>query len=148
MCLGDESYAHPSSLVGSIGVISMASAFGRALEKNKIQRGEVASGPNLLEQKFDPFSKREVDEQTVAEIKAMQAEIFVSFREHVLKHRQAKFDEANYPKIFSADVVLGEKAKELGLVDEIGSVEAVLNERHADVKVVDFSKEKPWDKFI
>lgn len=44
--------------------------------------------------------------------------------------------------------MLGEKAKELGLVDEIGSVESVLKEKYDDLKVVDFSKEKPWDKFV
>jgi len=52
----------------------------------------------------------------------MQDEIFVSFRAHVMSHRESKFDEANHDQIFSADVVVGEEAKALGLVDEIGEV--------------------------
>ena len=44
--------------------------------------------------------------------------------------------------------MLGERAKELGLVDEIGSVESVLKEKYDDLKIVDFSKEKPWEKFV
>ena len=148
LCIGTHTYAHPSSLVGSIGVISQAAAFKGVLEKNKIQHNEVTSSENLLEHTFDPWSRKEVSPEIVEKIKSMQAEIFVSFRQHVLDHRAAQFEEANYPQIFSADVVLGEKAKELGLVDEIGSVESVLKEKYDDLKVVDFSKEKPWEKFM
>ena len=36
LCIGTHTYAHPSSLVGSIGVISQAAAFQGVLEKNKI----------------------------------------------------------------------------------------------------------------
>lgn len=80
LCIGDETYAHPASLVGSIGVISAAGAFKGVLEKNKIERYEVSSSDKLIEATFDPFSKTEVSEEIVDKIKSMQAEIFVSFR--------------------------------------------------------------------
>ena len=66
----------------------------------------------------------------------------------MLTCRVAKFDEANYPQIFSADVVYGERAKQLGLIDDIGTVDSVLKEKHQNAEVTDFSKEKPWEKFV
>ena len=97
LCTGDESYAHPTSLVGSIGVISQLGAFKGALDKNKIGINEISSSTELLESTFDPYVKNEVSDEDVSKLKSMQDEIFVSFREHVLAHRAAKFDEANYP---------------------------------------------------
>ena len=57
----------------------------------------MTSSENLLEHTFDPWSRKEVNPEIVEKIKSMQAEIFVSFRQHVLDHREAKFEEANYP---------------------------------------------------
>merc|ERR1712060_411799 len=36
LCMGDEVYTHETSMVGSIGVISVATAFKGVLDKNKI----------------------------------------------------------------------------------------------------------------
>lgn len=65
-----------------------------------------------------------------------------------MDHRKDKFQEANYPQIFSADVVLGERAKELGLVDQIGTVDSVSKAKYDGLKVVDFSKLKPIEKLM
>ena len=80
LCTGDESYAHPTSLVGSIGVISQLGAFKGALDKNKIGVHEVSSSNELLESTFDPWSKNEVRDEDAEKLKLMQEEIFVSFR--------------------------------------------------------------------
>ena len=55
LCMGDKVYAHPTSLVGSIGVISMASAVKGVLDKNLVEFREVKTSANLLEHKFDPL---------------------------------------------------------------------------------------------
>ena len=49
-------------------------------------------------------------------------------------------------RIFSADVVLGEKAVELGLIDKIGIVDEVMEEKHKDLKILDFSRQSPIDE--
>jgi ClpP class serine protease len=62
-----------------------------------------------------------------------------------LKYRTGKFVDENLPQIFSADVVTGKKAKEIGLVDEIGMVEEVMKREFGDkVKINDFSKGSKW----
>ena len=53
LCMGDHVYSHPTSLVGSIGVISPTFALKGILDKNKIGYNEIATSQNLLEQKFD-----------------------------------------------------------------------------------------------
>ena len=119
-------YAHETSLVGSIGVISGVAATGNVLNKNRIVRHEVTTSENLLEAKFDPIGKMEISDEMVDTVKSMQAEIFVSFSDHVLKHRKDKFAEADMAQIFSADVALGEESKRLGLIDEIGTLEETI----------------------
>ena len=133
-------------MVGSIGVISMAAAYKNALDKNLIGVSEVTTSPKLLEARFDPTARNDVSEELVETIKSMQAEIFVSFRDHVNKHRADKFDQTKLDQIFSADVVLGEEAKALGLADEIGDFETVIKEKHPDLKVKDFSQVSKFEK--
>ena len=67
--MGDEVYAHPGSVVGSIGVVSVQSAFKRVLDKNKIGFNEVTSSENLIESQFDPMGKTEVEEEFVEKLK-------------------------------------------------------------------------------
>jgi len=66
------------------------------LDKNKIIRHEVSSGENLIEKRFDVFASTEINEEQVENIKKLQSEIFVTFRDHVLKHRESKFEKSNY----------------------------------------------------
>ncbi len=42
--------------------------------------------------------------------------------------------------MFSADVVTGLKAKELGLIDELGLFEETIKEKYPKCKIVDYSK--------
>ena len=48
LCVGDKTFAHPSSVVGSIGVISMAWAGKGALDKNQIGRYRVDTSDQLI----------------------------------------------------------------------------------------------------
>lgn len=82
--------------MGSIGVISAAAATKQILDKNKLVRHEVSSSDNLLETRYDPWGREEVSEETVGMIKKMQEEIFVTFRDHVMTHRESKFKEADH----------------------------------------------------
>lgn len=48
--------------------------------------------------------------------------------------------------MFSADVVTGEKAKEIGLIDELGLMDDVISELYPKTKIVDFSKKSPLEE--
>ncbi len=80
LCTGNKTFANKNSLVGSIGVISPQVAAKSLLDRNKVRRTTIATHENLLEVKFDPFSRDEF-------VDKIQEEIFVEFKEHVLKYR-------------------------------------------------------------
>ena len=109
------------------------------LDRNKISRTTIATSENLLELKFDPFSREVVSQQFIDFVDKIQEEIFVEFKEHVLKHRGNKLIPESKDQIFSADVVTGERAVELGLVDEVGMFESTIEKLHPKLKVVNFS---------
>ena len=134
-------------MVGSIGVISVTQAYKNILDKNKIGVTRLSSSENLAEAMFDPM-KNEITDEHVAKITVLHAEIFESFKNHVLKYRADKFQESNHSQIFSADVVLGQKAKDLGLIDELGDLETVINEKHEGCKIEHFSKFSKFDKIM
>ena len=69
LCMGDEVYAHPGSVVGSIGVISVQMALKRALDKNKIGFNEVSSSDKLIESLFDPMGRTDIEDERVEKLK-------------------------------------------------------------------------------
>lgn len=71
LCTGDHVYAHETSMVGSIGVISAAAATKKILDKNRLVRHEVSTSDNLLEMRYDPWGRDEISEETVATMKKM-----------------------------------------------------------------------------
>ena len=68
---GDEIYADPSSIVGSIGVISQGFGFEKAIEKLGIERRVYTSGTN--KGSLDPFLAEKLDD--VVRLKALQADV-------------------------------------------------------------------------
>ena len=73
---GDEIYADPSSIVGSIGVISQGFGFEKAIEKLGIERRVYTSGLN--KGALDPFLAEKSDD--VVRLKALQADVHAVFR--------------------------------------------------------------------
>ena len=69
----------------------------------------------------------------------IQEEIFEEFQNHVLKYRSTKIAQEHMEQVFSADVVLGIRAKEIGLIDELGLFDVAIRTLHPAVKVVNFS---------
>ncbi len=147
LCTGDKVYANQSSLVGSIGVISTQVAAKSLLDRKNIGRTTIATNENLLEARFDPLSKNSVSQQDMEFVNKIQEEIFSEFRDHVLKYRKHKLSPDSTDQVFSADVVTGIKAKQIGLVDEVGMFEATIKALHPGIKVVNFSKQSQLELF-
>ena len=142
---GHYSYASAHSLVGSIGVISAQAAVRKILSGNQISQTHVTTSENLIEYRLDPMRADEVSEDNIQFVRSIQDSIFCEFEKHIKKHRGDKLDQSKLDLIFSADVFTGIKAKELGLIDEIGLCEPVMREKFPGVQIKNFSKKNVFE---
>ncbi len=121
---GDEIIADPSSIVGSIGVISSSFGFTELMEKIGVERRVHTAGNN--KSVLDPFSPEK--EKDIEHLKALQLEIHDVFISMVKERRGSKL--ADHPDLFTGLFWTGIKGKELGLVDELGDIRSVLKARY------------------
>ncbi len=126
-CAGDEIFADPSSIVGSIGVVSASFGLDRFIERFGIERRVHTAGENKA--MLDPF--RPEDPKDVERLKELQQRIHEIFIDLVTARRGAKLKMENRDLFSGAFWVAGE-ALELGLVDGIGDIRSVLRERFGD----------------
>jgi signal peptide peptidase SppA len=124
---GDEIYADPSSIVGSIGVISASFGFDKLIDKIGVERRVYTSGERKMA--LDPFAPEKADE--VGRLKALQADVHQTFIGIVKERRGAKLKAAD-DALFSGEFWSGPKARDLGLVDGIGDVRTKMRERFGD----------------
>ncbi len=128
---GDEIYADPSSIVGSIGVISAGFGFVEAIDKLGIERRVYTSG--LSKSTLDPFLPENADD--VARLKAIQRDVHDVFIGLVKERRLGKL-KAPDAELFSGAFWAGPKAFELGLIDGISDVRSKMQELHGqDVRL-------------
>src|SRR5215204_6562708 len=82
-CAADEIFADPSSIVGSIGVISAGFGFTEAIERLGIERRLHATGERKA--LLDPFRPERADDLVL--LKEIQQEILGRFIAHVRERR-------------------------------------------------------------
>ena len=124
---GDEIWADPSSIVGSIGVVSAGFGFDKALARLGIDRRIHTAGE--AKATLDPFSPERSED--VARLKALQADIHDVFKGIVKERRGAKLTGAD-SELFSGAFWTGMKAAELGLVDGLSDVRTKMRELHGE----------------
>jgi signal peptide peptidase SppA len=127
-CAADEIYAHSSSLVGSIGVVTAGFGLNGLLERLGVERRVYTAGAHKV--RLDPF-QQEKDED-VEWLKGLQAQLHEQFVSWVKARRK---DKLNGDDLFTGEVWTGAKAKELGLVDGLGNLRAVLSERYPEAEI-------------
>lgn len=127
-CAADEIYAHSSSLVGSIGVVTAGFGLNGLLERVGVERRVYTAGAHKV--RLDPF-QQEKDED-VEWLKGLQAQLHDQFVTWVKSRREGKLGGED---LFTGEVWTGAKAKELGLVDGVGNLRAVLSERYPDAEI-------------
>lgn len=121
---GDEIIADPSSIVGSIGVVSAMFGFQDLIRKIGVERRVHTAGKNkAILDPFQPEKKADVDH-----LKSLQLQIHEIFIDLVRQRRGDRL--ADDPNLFTGLFWAGEKAKELGLVDAIGDMRSTLKERY------------------
>ncbi|MGE0847875.1 MAG: S49 family peptidase [Flavobacteriaceae bacterium] len=124
---GDEIVADPSSIVGSIGVISAGFGFDRLIDKIGVDRRVHTAGDRKL--MLDPFQPEKAED--VKRLKAIQKDVHAVFA-HLVKERRGAALAGSDKQLFSGEFWAGGKALELGLVDRLGDLRSVLRERYGE----------------
>ncbi|HMM63668.1 MAG: S49 family peptidase [Mesorhizobium sp.] len=123
---GDEIIADPSSIVGSIGVVSASFGFPELLKKIGVERRVHTAGQN--KSVLDPFKPEKKED--VERLKALQLEVHETFIELVKERRGAKLKDD--PDLFTGLFWTGRKGLELGLVDALGDMRTTLKQRFGE----------------
>lgn len=115
-CAGDKIFAEPSTVTGSIGVITLKPNIKNMLEKIGVTVDVVSVGKGggmfSVSKKYTP--------QEMAFIKKYISKTYKSFVEKVANGRKLKFEDVE--KNARGRVWTGAQAKKIGLVDEIGGL--------------------------
>jgi serine protease SohB len=124
-CAADEIIVDPASIVGSIGVISAGFGFKDLIARLGIERRVHTSGER--KSTLDPF--RDENPEEVERLQRLQAEIHDGFKDWVRQRRAGKL-QGDEGMLFSGEFWTGKRGLELGLVDGIGELRAVLQARY------------------
>jgi signal peptide peptidase SppA len=136
-CAADEIYAHATSIVGSIGVISQGFGLDKLIERFGVQRRLYTAGTS--KSRLDPFLPEKPED--VDWLRGLQDELHTMFADWVRTRRGDRLtDTAN---LFTGEVWTGAQAVGLGLVDGLGTARGVLAERFPDAEVVPVEGRKP-----
>jgi len=124
---GDEIYADPSSIIGSIGVIFAGFGFDKAIEKLGISRRVYTAGEN--KGALDAFlPEKPHDVERIKELQRDVHDVFIG----VVKERRAGRLKGSDQELFSGAFWSGPKALEFGLIDGVADIRSKMRELHGD----------------
>lgn len=118
----DRIFVDKASIVGSIGVLMDGFGFTGTMDKLGVERRLLTAGEN--KGFLDPFSPQDAQHKQHAQI--LLDDIHRQFIDVVRKGRGKRLKDS--PELFSGLMWTGAKSIELGLTDELGSVEYVARE--------------------
>src|SRR5215217_7082012 len=122
-CAADEIYAHATSIVGSIGVISQSFGLEGLLQRIGVERRPYTAGD--AKSRLDPFLPEKPED--VVWLRGLQDQLHEMFRDWVVTRRGDRL--TSDVELFDGEVWTGARAAELGLVDGLGTARGVLTER-------------------
>ncbi|RLJ71254.1 protease-4 [Hydrogenivirga caldilitoris] len=115
----DYIFANPGTITGSIGVIIQHVAYKELMEKIGVKATAIKTGK--FKDTLNPF--RELTPEEKKYLQETINEAYEQFIQAILKYRGKKISEDKLREVADGRVMTGEKAKELGLVDEVGGLE-------------------------
>jgi len=124
---GDEIYADPSSIVGSIGVVSAGFGLDKLIARHGIERRVYTAGTSKAT--LDPFLPERPEE--VEKLKAIQRDVHDVFIGLVKQRRAGKLNGSD-ADLFSGAFWSGRQAVALGLVDGLTDVRTKMRSLHGD----------------
>lgn len=130
----DRIYVDKASVVGSIGVLMDGFGFTGLMDKLGVERRLMTAGEN--KGFLDPFSPQ--TERQRAFSQAMLDQIHKQFIDAVKKGRGDRLKET--PETFSGLFWIGQQAIELGLADQLGSLDYVAREVVKFEDIVDYTR--------
>ena len=130
----DQIYVDKASIVGSIGVLMDGFGFTGLMDKLGIERRLMTAGEN--KGFLDPFSAQTKTQRAHAQ--AMLDQIHQQFIAVVRKGRGERLKET--PELFSGLFWTGQQAVELGLADELASLDQVARDVVKAEELVDYSR--------
>lgn len=128
---GEKIYANPSTITGSIGVIMEQVVAEELLKKVGIQPNTIKSGK--FKDVGSPFRKMQDDER--AYFQKILDSIHEQFMKDVAEGRKMPIEQVK--KLSDGRVYTGTQAKELGLVDGIGTFYDTLDNMKKDLGIKD-----------
>jgi protease-4 len=116
-CAGDEIFANPTTVTGSIGVIMQTVNFSEGMKRIGIRADAITSGPNKsMGNPWEPMSP-----EHRAVLQGVVNDLYATFRGIVSENRP-HIDAAHLDEITDGRVVTGPRAVELGVVDRLGDL--------------------------
>jgi signal peptide peptidase SppA len=137
-CAADEIVAHPTSLVGSIGVVSQGFGLHGLLERFGVERRLYTAGAN--KSRLDPFLPEREDD--VVWLRSMQTELHGMFRDWVCSRRGDRL-VTGQQDLFTGEVWSGRRALELGLIDRLGTMRGEIVKRYPDAEIITVEARRP-----
>ncbi|MCD5969267.1 signal peptide peptidase SppA [Riemerella anatipestifer] len=145
---GDKIYSEPNTITGSIGVFGVIPDFKNLANKNGIRSDVVSTNANS--QMMSPISG--ITDGTKNMLQNSVEQTYKRFVYFVTKNRNKTFEQVD--EIAGGRVWSGKKAKELGLVDELGSLNdaitfAVKKAKVKNYNIVSYPSEiNPLEEFF
>jgi signal peptide peptidase SppA len=136
-CAADEIFVHPTSIIGSIGVVSRSFGLSELLDRIGVERRLYTAGEHKA--RLDPFlPARDEDVQWLA---GMQSQLHHQFVAWVRERRGPKLDDSG--ELFDGEVWIGQKAVDLGLVDGLGTLREIVGKRYPEAEISAVEGRKP-----
>jgi signal peptide peptidase SppA len=126
-CAADEIFCDPSSILGSIGVISAGFGFDELIQRIGVRRRLYTAGEK--KSLLDPFRPESAEDE--ARLRAVQVEIHAEFIAWVKARRGPRL-AADDATLFSGEFWTGRRAVALGLADGIGALRPTLRARFGE----------------
>ncbi|MEM6780401.1 MAG: S49 family peptidase [Pseudomonadota bacterium] len=137
-CAAEEIYVQESSVVGSIGVISVGFGFEDFIDKHNIKRRVHTAGAD--KSFLDPFKPEA--EKDLKRLKALQTDIHDSFKKWVKARRGEKLNGTD-KALMEGAFWTGTQAMEKGIVDGIGDVKTVMKDKLGEkIRFINIEPEK------
>jgi serine protease SohB len=139
----DEIWADDSSVLGSIGVISAGFGAHVLLARQGVERRVYTAGNS--KSMLDPFRPEKPED--VERLKGLLEDIHQNFIDHVTTRRGSRLTTET--DLFTGEVWLARRAKELGLIDGVGHLKPKMQELFGKkVQFARYGVRRPiWSRF-
>jgi protease-4 len=117
---GDQIYADPTAIVGSIGVVG-----GKFVTKDLFDKLGIGTAPFRRGRNAGLFSSNQpFDERQRRMVTNWMKQTYEQFTRRVMTTRKGKIKDID--QVARGRIFMAKQARELGMVDEIGGIEAAL----------------------